>query len=334
MITQTNPTMGFAIYPYLLVFDDTFKKSANEIFANFFRKNADITKWMVFSDYAFYDKKKHSDVVTYSFIPYIQDFQVASELIDKASFKDIKSLSRVNDEFIKLIKNSPILNVTITLDRARRLSFDDERHDLFQTFEGLEKMLDSWRITTPEACDHYENFLSDIASLKEGLKKKNVNIKIIRDIYIISTLAAYLMFEVAKVIDVDKIGWFSDRDSLLSYQGAKFKSPIIFTLTHTLYHLFCEQQHIDSKNNPLFGVPETTGRVWYDAFIRIPDLICATLADYNPRENKFSHDKFRPVYENLLTSNDNNLFFKLTFLKDERTFQATRITLTRAVGSI
>lgn len=322
--------MGLCLYPYLQVFDETFNKSAKEIFVNFFRNNADIKKWMVFTDYAFYDKQKFSDVVTYSFVPYMQDFKGASEVLAKASFKDMKHLNRVNEEFIELIKDNPILNIGVSLDRKRRLSFNDESRDLLVTFELLEGMLENWCITTPEASGHYENFLSDIVSIKVDLKGKGANLKIIRDIYIVSSLAAYLMFEVAKAIDLDTIGWFSDRDRLLSYKGAKFKSPIIFNLTHTLYHLFCEHQKIDSKNNPLFGVPEDVGPVWYDSFLRIPDLICATLADYDPVRKIFSHDKFVPVYEKLLASNDHNLFFQLTFRKKEQAFEATRVTLTRA----
>jgi len=53
--------------------------------------------------------------------------------------------------------------------------------------------------------------------------------------------------------------------------------------------------------------------------LRIPDIICATLADYDFDNEKFSHEKFTPILENLIASNEKILTMQLNMLKDSNT---------------
>ena len=277
--------MGFAVHHFLIAFNQTFYKSGYESFENFFLKNKNIKKWMVFSDYVFDNKNKQNDVVTFTIAPFPSDFNLISEHINKLSFKDIKKLKRVNDDFLEFIDKSQVFNISIILSKKRKLCYMNEKDLLITKFDMAIKQLDHWCITTPQAKNNYIKLKSKLAELIRLLNGQGVNFKAIRDIEVISSLAAYLMFEVTKVIEIDKIGWFSDRDSILSYKAAKFKSPVIYDLVSKLYYLFCTTENIDTEDKLLFGVPEENGKVWYDSFIRIPDLICATLADYDIKKN-------------------------------------------------
>ena len=58
---QQNVEMGFAVHHFLIAFNQTFYKSGYESFENFFLKNKNIKKWMVFSDYVFDNKNKQND---------------------------------------------------------------------------------------------------------------------------------------------------------------------------------------------------------------------------------------------------------------------------------
>jgi hypothetical protein len=175
------------------------------------------------------------------------------------------------------------------------------------------KQLQHWCLTTPEAKFHYMDFIKKLEVLREVVVNPGANMKVIRDIEILATMAAYLMFEVSKLIDVQTIGWFSDRDSILSYKAGKFRSPVIFDIVHHLYYLFCNDEGIESKGKLVLGVPESgaDGKVWYDSFNRIPDVIAGTLADYDYKKNKCSHKKFIPVVKDVFTSSKRNLFFDL-----------------------
>lgn len=317
---------GFSFHYFLAAFNDTFYKSGHELFKNFFIKNRNIKKWMVFADYAFYDKKKNNDIVTFTFAPYPYNFDKISNQIEKLSFKDIKNLKKVNPEFLEFIKKSEILNISFFLDRKRRLSYDNERELFIHSFELAIKLLEEWCVTTPQNEEYYREFISKISFLIHELRNnQGVNMKAIRDIEIISNLAAYLMFEATNVIDIEKIGWFSDRDTLLSYKATKFKTPIIHDFVSVIYYLLCTSHDIEDNEKLALAIPEENGKCWYDSFNRIPDFISATLSDYNLKNNSLTHDKFRSIMEELLASNEKNLFFKINF--SEKVFSASRILI-------
>lgn len=319
-IESTNSKMGFGIFPYFQVFDETFKKSAYRVFSNFFSEHSAVTKWMVYSDYIIGDKNKKSDVITFSFVPYLSGFDSFEKTVEISSFKDVKKLSRVNLEFLNLIKYSPILNVSIMLNRDRKIAYNGSEKDaILRSFDGLQEMVQHWQENEPESPEKYRAIFRDLMFIRRELKQNKTNIRLIRDIYIVASIAAYLMFEVTKTIDVDLMGWFSDRDDLLNYKSSQLDTPTIFRLTHILYHVFCENKGIDSKNNPIFFLPEREGKVSYDAMLRIPDIICATLADYDFDKEKFSHAKFTPILETLFASNEKILTLELSLLKDSNT---------------
>ncbi|MFA0095647.1 hypothetical protein AB4406_11095 [Vibrio splendidus] len=315
---KESAEFGFGVHYFLDSFNQTFYKSCRSDFEAFFVKHKEVKKWMVFSDYALYDKRKKQDVITFSIVPYVLGFDDFSNLLQALAPKDLKSSRNVKDRFIEFLKDGPVFNISIALDRKRRLH-SDEKYYHQTKIEMMIKQLQKWCITTPEAKDHYIEFIDKLNVLKSEVISPGANLKVIRDIEILSSLAAYLMFEISKLIDVERIGWFSDRDRMLDYKAAKFESPFIFDVVHHLYYLFCNSADIPSKGKLVLGVPESgsNGKVWYDAFNRIPDLIAGTFADYDYKKNKCSHDKFIAVIENLFTSNQNNLFFTTKFSKGE-----------------
>lgn len=311
--------MGFGLHFFLDAFNETFYKSCRSDFERFFLQHKSIGKWLVFSDYALYDKNKKRDVITFSIIPYLYEFDVFSSLLKKLSSNDLKKSRKVNKEFIDYIKNGPVFNISISLDRKRRLHSDEKLYHETR-FSMMIEMLEHWCITTPEGKENYIELIDKIKHLKDTVKSPGSNLKVIRDIEILSSLAAYIMFEITNVIDIELIGWFSDRDSLLSYKAGKFKSPIIFDFIHHLYFMFCENENekIKSKGKLVMGIPESgsDGKVWYDSFNRIPDLIAGTFADYDHKKQVCSHNKFVPIIDEIFTNSSKNLFFDVKFSKD------------------
>ncbi|CAH9050034.1 hypothetical protein PSECIP111854_00453 [Pseudoalteromonas sp. CIP111854] len=305
--------LGFTVHWFLDSFNQTFYKSCRKDFECFVKDHS-VEKWMIFSDYALYDKSKKNDVITFSLVPYVLEFDKYSNVLKKLAPNDLKSIRKVNSEFIDFLENAPIFTISVVLDRKRKLHIDEvEYHS--KRFEMMIAQLEKWCLTTPEGKEHYLELIKKIKVLLQEVRKKGANLKIFRDIDILSSLAAYILFEITKLTKIETIGWFSDRDSLLSYKASKIKSPIIFDIVHHLYFLFCNSENIDSKNKLVLGVPESNdeGSVWYDPFNRVPDLFAGTLADYDIKNNKCSHEKFIPVIERLFTLSQKNLFFNTKF---------------------
>ncbi|WP_316674929.1 hypothetical protein [uncultured Tolumonas sp.] len=322
---ESTPEHGFGIHYFLQAFNDTFYKSGNKILDSYLNQYKDVKKWLIFSDYALYDKSKKQDVITFTLIPYIIGFDDLKKILNNLSPADLKKSKKVNANFINFLTDAPILNISFCLDRKRKLHQDERLY--FETrFSMMKKQLLYWCETTPEGKQNYLEFIKKLDILSNVASSAGGNMKVIRDIEILSSLAAYIAFEITKRIDIEIIGWFSDRDSMLSYKATKFKSPIIFDFAEHLYYLFCNSEGIKSENKLVFGVPDSNNdkNVWYDSMNRIPDLIAGTLADYEIKNNIASHQKFIPVIERLFTNETKNMFFNLKFSKNS--YEANRIT--------
>lgn len=310
---------GITMHNFLAHFDYTFNKSSHTHFKNFFRKNSGVSKWMVFSDYVLNDKNKVNDVITFSIFPYKEDFFELGEKIDKLSFKDIKKLKRVNKSFLDFINDYEILNISILLDKDIKIDPYSEVEALKTSYTTALNQVDMW-INNEGELPRYKDLRRIYCVLLEEVTKQGVNLRNVRNIEIVSNLAAYLIFQICHNVKVNVIGWFSDRDAMLSHKAAKFSKPVIFDLTSNLFHNLMFSQNENYSETLTFGLPEPKGKLWYDSYNRVPDLISATLADYDYVNNVCSHDKFVPVIDNIIVKKEKTIIYRIFF--EEHGFRA------------
>ncbi|EFA4621460.1 hypothetical protein E0N35_17995, partial [Escherichia coli] len=220
---------GFVLHNFLVAFDSTFNLSNHIKIENFFQKNKHIAKWMIFSDYVLHDKNKPNDVITFSIFPYTENFFELGKKIDLLSFKDTKKLKRINKEFISFINTSEILNLSILLSKERKLDPLNEREMLKTRYKMAINQINVW-IENQGEIKHFRQLINNLKLILDELDKPGANLKAIRDIEIVSSLTAYIAFQISQEIKIDIIGWFSDRDAMLSYKIAKFSKPMIYDL--------------------------------------------------------------------------------------------------------
>lgn len=303
--------MGFSFPLFLDAFSETFNKSSYNHFEKFAKENSNFRKWMVYSDYVLGDKRKPNDVLTFSFVPYMTDFDTFKKEVNTLSKRDIKDSKNINQNFLSFINELPIFSISIILNKNRKLCFVNEPQTLTTKNNMAIKQLKHWCRTTPEAKNNYKKTIGKLKLLNTEINRKGGNLKIIRNIEIIAAIVSYLIFEFSRIVRPDTIGWFSDRDDILNFKSSKMSSPIIYDLVHTYYYLLCQSDGFNDPHNPVLGIPEKSGKLWYDEFLRIPDCICGTIADYNIEKNEFSHNKFLDVLYELVASNEKHLLFKI-----------------------
>jgi len=316
---STTRQKGFVINQYMCCIEETFYKSTYDELKTFFEKYKSIKKWMIFSDYALYDKKKCNDVITLSFVPYIIDFQELKEAINLLAPKDLKNTKKINKKFVRFLNDFPIINFSFVLSKNRKIDYAIDEREIFKMKIGQAiDMFKYWCETTPEEATHYQESIKNLNILMCELESKGCNLKIIRDIEILATLVSYIACQVVKIADIEKIGWFSDRDSLLTYNSKRVSLPLIVELVSAYYHVFCDKYGLEKKPTMLFGIAnDVTNIPFYDAFIRIPDLIAGTIADFDTELNNHSHDKFLFVTESLLTNHEKQKIFHIVFSKEQ-----------------
>lgn len=322
---------GFGLFPFVEVFQETFEKSAAACLQDFLYRTPS-RNWMAFSDYAFYAKNKRADVFALSLLPAVSNFYEASDFLDRLSFNDIKSLKYVNPRFIKYLRQAPIFNIAVMMPKDRELAHLVERETIMKFFSGLCGMLEDWRVSTPENKALYERSLKDLKHIMRRIRAGRANMSLIRDSILVASMAGYFMSRVAAMIQTDRLGWFSDRDAMLDYQASELHLPLILQLVHSYHHVLCERTGVPSNGGLILGKPEVPkgGRVFYDSFLRIPDLIAGTLADINLEDHSFTHPKFVPVLDGLLKANDNTCIFILRDDKAAGRFEAVRLTISAA----
>lgn len=311
---------GFISHRFVLEIDQHL--ASDKRFTNFINKYSEAAKWFLVSDYSLGDKNKPNDCVCFTLIPHVSEVNVLLDRLAAIAPSDVKSVRTVNAKFVSLLNRYPMFTIGIVLDKKRRLAAD-ERAYFHSRIESLLKQLDIWDETTPEGRPFNSGYRAKLLKLQAKLVTKSVNIKLVRDTEIISTLAGYLA-SAATNPSTKVVGWFSDRDSILSHMTGANEYPLAFDFAHTFHHMACIARDIDPAGIMAFGLPETSGRMWYDALVRIPDLICGTLADYNLKTNQVSHPKYVPVVQNVLTNTEKTMFYKLSILAEGYDFKEVK----------
>ena len=333
---STAITGGMAVYPFLRHFDLTFHQSGAALMNRFLASNSGVLHWLLLSDYAFHDQSKRADVATFTFVPMPvkESFADLSARINTVAPNDIKHMSNVRPEFIELIKNYPTFSVSVVLDRHRRIS-KKEREGIESDLSMLKRMVDGW--PPRPGADDYRNLSRNIEVLRHEMSGPGANMRVVRDLIIVSNLVAYLAFELRMQLNDATLLWATDRDAMHGFMTKKCSGSLFHNFASVLFHLLCEMKSLDTAVSRLiFAVPEEKGPVWYDALLRIPDLICGTLADLSGGVGelmKSSHRKFQPVIDTLLVHEESQLIFKIAFEAKTHEPQASRLVFNRAPTS-
>lgn len=283
-------------------------------FNSFIDTYSSAAKWILVSDYCLGDKSKPNDCVCFTLIPRVSEPDALLDGIAAIAPGDVKSTRSANERFISLINSYPMFTIGLVLDRKRRVA-TDERSYFYSRIESMLKQLDVWDETTPEGRPFNAQYRAKLLRLKAKLATKSVNMKLVRDTEIISTLAGYLASAVTNP-STEIVGWFSDRDSILSHMTEANEHALAFDFAHSFHHIVCIGRDLDPSGIMAFGIPEKSGHMWYDALVRVPDLIGGALADYNFKTNQLSHQKFVPVVKKILTNTSKTIFYNLSILAD------------------
>lgn len=313
---------GILMPEFLSVFNDAFQKSGVQSL-NKFIKSIDCAKWTIYSDYAF--KGKVNDVIIFSILPYLYDFSAFKKVMNELVPRDIKNTNSIKKEFLGLLRNMPIMHIAIVLSRKRKINYFDERNFLLHKTKAIISQLEHWCETTPEAKEKYLIKIKHFKSLKNELKKNSPNLNVIRDIEIVATLVSYIITAMSLAKELEIVGWFSDRDTILNYMKGNTVNPIIFDLVDLYTFALSKSQKMTMRSSLVFGMPEEANTMWYDEFNRIPDYIAGAIADYDVSNNAVSNNKFKDIIEESMASNENLLYYKLILDKSE--IQASRILI-------
>jgi hypothetical protein len=153
----------------------------------------------------------------------------------------------------------------------------------------------------------------DIKTLKAIRSKAaspGFKVRLFDNIVLAAAFAGFLTYLICAARRTDRVGWFSDRDSIITSHNA---------FAHHLYasNVFVfSQRHFNGWPGPLLGVNgpvEEGGTLWYDPILRVPDHIAGTVSAWNFEHNTLPEArKYRQVSMEGIVSNPNVQLLRLT----------------------
>ncbi|MEM6718540.1 MAG: hypothetical protein AAF611_04405 [Bacteroidota bacterium] len=310
----------------LKLFEETFHKSVlDNLEEYYFPKFSHHKKWNCYSDYSF-DSKKANDVITFTFLPYLADPLVISEIISKLAPSEIKKTRSVNPKFLEFIKNSPFVTFSIIIEDHKNYYFENrdklKEAMLLSLNSLLNESFPKWTKSRPHLKDYHRRLTKKTKAVIR-LIERDKKIRIIKNLFLITSFGSYIATQFANKTKAEIFGWFSDRDEINDVE--KNYSLDLFNIQFS--------EHLINENCKFVASPASSSdNEWYGEFIKIPDLITGAIADYDFMNDKVSHDKFIPIIRDLISDNKRNIFVFRLFLDNNGQINLGRLTTHKKVN--
>ncbi len=97
-----------------------------------------------------------------------------------------------------------------------------------------------------------------------------------------------------------------DRDGMMTWPKSRLREGEIFfeIVCDYLWISFANRNKSSVPSNLTLAVPESSGPVWYDEYIRIPDYIAGTISRIDMKTG-CSIERLRGLLENVIADNEN-----------------------------
>lgn len=317
----------FGESPMMITFHSTFEKTLQHDLFRQLEKYRHIPEWMCISDYAISKgSDKPNRVFTFTFIPNLSFeplfpqralsplfptnsfYEFLMEAIPKFAPCEIKHTRSVSSNFIWLLNNFPVINISVVLENDKYLSLKNQedfisiaKHDL----ESLSNItIPRWIHNEPEREKEYMKQKKKIDTVLRLLDHKK-KVSLIKDILLIMPIGAYLSSRIANYTRAKKWCWVSDRDSI---------NDVADHFSAMMFNIYLNE-FLEDRECCFFVTPSgSNDSEWYVELTKLPDYITGTLADFNMKNNLVSHDKFIPILRDHIADNlANHYVLKLNF---------------------
>jgi len=289
-------------------FDRIFLNNTTSSLKSFLNIHKKVKGWIITSDYCIKDKNKKNRIACFTIIPYIAPLDMIINTIKRLAPKDIKKTRKISNEFINFLRSGVVYNVCINLQKFNAVissQGEAENH-----LNDIISMYRSFIRSTEKNTVYFEGVIRDVKMLKEEIKKKSFNQKLLNHILFISFMAAYLARTIVQETDAETLSWFPDRDDITdSY------NKLACNLFHAQCYTLCNYSDLDISNKTIGIGLQTDNDLWFDPLIRIPDYIAGSFADWDYKTNEVS-DKHLPMIESFAADNPFLAVFEYGLEKD------------------
>lgn len=322
LLSNGGLNYGYPILDLLSVFDETFNKGhSKKIIDEYLGKFSFVKKWMLFSDYALYDKNKKNDVISFVLIPNLVGIEQLATIISNIRVKDLKKTKNINEFFLSFINDFPLLSFNFVLesDRYKKKKGYDVKKILNKFIDVGVNQNVFLTIVDYSKLERYNKDIIQLKKFKNLLLKNNISKNKMLDLIFLGQMAGYIVSNLAvRHGKIETFCWISDKDAFFEINQSNFgtDNPLIRDIFGASNHYFNEfYEYADVSPYELL-IGTTKNIEFLDEIIKIPDYLAGALADWDYKNNSTSSIKINRILEELHANSTKHLSYKLDILPE------------------
>ena len=284
--------VGLAKPYFMMAFDDTFSKSAEQEMMAFISQYDSLakSKWYFASDYCLDNPDKKHSVVAFSLFPHLLGFDKFNALMDANIPQDYKETFSPSETQAKLLANIPAFHVAVVFPKDFTISGDPakEHSTMVSILEAYVQMLKKW-IDADEVgmAETYQKREKEMVRLLQNMKCRpdeawkspsGKHVVAMRNALVITNLFASLAWRLLRQSPSALFGWLPDRDAIMRWPNAKVKG-IVHDIASDYIHIHCQNEGCTfDPRRYIAYLPDEQGALWYDYINRIPDYVAGMVS--------------------------------------------------------
>lgn len=284
--------VGLAKPYFMMAFDDTFSKSAEQEMMAFISQHDSLakSKWYFASDYCLDNPDKKHSVVAFSLFPHLLGFDKFNALMDANIPQDYKETFSPSETQAKLLANIPAFHVAVVFPKDFTISGDPakEHSTMVSILEAYVQMLKKW-IDADEVgmAETYQKREKEMVRLLQNMKCRpdeawtspsGKHVVAMRNALVITNLFASLAWRLLRQSPSALFGWLPDRDAIMRWPNAKVKG-IVHDIASDYIHIHCQNEGCTfDPRRYIAYLPDEQGALWYDYINRIPDYVAGMVS--------------------------------------------------------
>jgi len=247
------------------------------------------------------DEGKFNDCFAFTAFPGGRGFDKLGANITAALPQDWKDVQALDAKAVQYLRDGGHFQVAFVIDRKRPLfgtKGDEELKVLRAEFDQMVSNVNAWT-----NLEQHGELRKRVQGLKQKAQAKAFNVRQFKNMYLASLFAAYVTWLFVKHCNANTVGWFSDRDAIITWCDG-----LAYDLYHVILASICKR---DRLREPKVSVPPVNptivsgGGIWYDPYIRVADYYAGGLSSWNLQANEVSATpaKYRQFAENVASDN-------------------------------
>jgi hypothetical protein len=262
-------------------------------------------RWLMFSDYVLKHPGRPNDVFAFTLVPGGTHLESVTAALTSGAIRDFKDVRKISKPMLSLLTDRRLYTFCFIVKPSRVITRNVTT--LRRMLDNTIAMMEQWK----DAGSHVE-IIKQFKAMRRKADAQSFNVRLVDNIILATTLASFLTYIICKYVRAERIGWFSDRDSITTAHqsiASHFYSVNVSACCQRLMHDW------PGPELGLNGAVEEGRSLWCDAHLRVPDYFAGTISAWNIEQHSLVSEapKYTQVLMEAVADQRNVHIMRLTF---------------------